>query len=193
MRQLRDAGDGRSCVLRAMRPRWRFVTRALLLMGICLLPSVAAGAELVYHVSVGSYSNYAYAVEALEEALGGLDGSFTIEEADLPQGLIFRVIGGPYLNREVAESLSQRARELGFESPWVLERQGWSAMSPNTLPGEGTESFLTAPPELRELAPLSGSSLSGSATPPPTREEVEHKLVEEAPPGYDLHRLRRKQ
>ena len=107
----------------------------------------------------------------------------------------YRVITGPYLTLEIADHMVDEAGRLGFESPWALVRDssatgigtGYRADAP------GSEPISTGEIEDFQLDVPTSASLDvpGYNAPIRTDEEVEHKLVDEAPSDYRLNRLHR--
>lgn len=165
-----------------------------LLVGAVALESRA---EPEYWVSVGSFRSYSDAEAAREQAGARLPDSLSIAEALLDSGLWYRVLAGPYLTPEIAGHMLEEARRQGFESPWVLIRENTlvgpigelSGYLPDAGPAAaeqtGLEHFrLDVPGE----TPL---DIPGFNAPVRPDEDVEHKLVSEAPENYRLNRLRR--
>jgi len=159
--------------------------------------SVPGLADSEYWVSVGSYRSYSEAEAAREKAGMRLPESFSISEANLDSGLWYRVMAGPYLTKEIADHMVDEARRQGFTSPWVLMREaelvgsideqlgGLLSSEPTSADEIDLQNFhLDVPDE----APM---DIPGFNAPTRPDTEQEHKLVDEAPSGYQLNQLHR--
>lgn len=164
-----------------------------------LLGALAPGgwADQEYWVSVGSYRSYAEAESARAAAGTRLPESFSIVEAQLDSGLWYRVLAGPYLTPEIADHMLDEARRQGFESPWILVSQTTLVGSV----GEGSGYLLESGPDADDEIDFEQSRLDvpdeapldvpGFNAPIRPDEDIEHKLVSEAPEDFRLHRLHR--
>ena len=162
--------------------------RWLLCAAISLFVSTAR-AEEQYWVAVGSYRNLGYAQEALDRANAALDESFVLSSLDIEAERWYRVMAGPYLTRGVAELTLVDAQLAGFETSWMLVTEA-SDLEADLADGYGSYD---------EYAPLDDGfeerydeyrddySFRENQEPAKTPREV----VDQAPEGYGLHKLRR--
>ena len=157
-------------------------------VGIGLLFLLTAGpirAENEYWVAVGSYQKLTNAEQAVRDASLQLAASFTMRQVDTASGTYFRVLSGPFLSFGIANSILTQAQYMGFESPWIIARENDG--SGTLLTGKFGEPVLNS-------TPLEPVELYGSEdTPGRTERQSEHRLVDEAPDDYHLHRLNRDQ
>ena len=162
--------------------------------------SIVAAAEAQYFVVLGSYSTWSQAEEARGKAAVKMSEPYTLASADTPRGTFHRVLAGPYLDKGRAASVLEKARVKGFVDAWLLAERmpipgGYLAAAGATNP---------LPPETQEVedrllsrggdpydAPVAPERSGAFDEAPETDDEQGPILVEEAPPGYDLHRLRR--
>ncbi|HEY5645125.1 MAG TPA: SPOR domain-containing protein [Pseudomonadales bacterium] len=164
---------------------------------VALLLAVLGRADDDYWVSVGSYRAFDQAQAAREQARARLPESFSVSEAMLDSGIWFRVLAGPYLTREIAEHMVEEARRQGFVSPWIL---AGSSSIRTDLADYGGDLLSSEPRSADEIdlddfaldvPDADRSGVPGFAAPMRSEPEKEHILVDEAPAGYRLNRLRR--
>ena len=99
---------------------------------VLLIVALEVSAETEFWVSVGSYQDRSNAEEALIRANALLPDPFTVTPADTPYGYYYRILAGPYLTRDTAETLRIAALGAGFDGAWLLAVDSGS-MSPLPL------------------------------------------------------------
>ncbi|MEM7101363.1 MAG: DUF5916 domain-containing protein [Pseudomonadota bacterium] len=154
--------------------------------------------EFQYWVSVGSYQDESGAQKALTLAGEKLTEPFSVFGTQTPKGYFYRVASGPYFNREAAEAQVRQARELGFPGAWLWADRDevFSTSEPfdtdlsSTYESDydlgGSEDYTL--PSYDEL-PLDDTEDSDSNL--ILEREIPEELVDEAPEGYKLNKLRR--
>lgn len=167
-------------------------------IGACfglLLACAAAAAESQYFVVLGSYTTMGHAEEAKAQAAEKLPEPYSLVAADTPRGTYYRVMAGPYLGKQRATGMLEKARATGFADAWLLAEP--SLVSP-TYSGLDTPLLETEEVEDRLLsaggdyeAPPRADPVAPRADAPSEADDDGPVLIEEAPPGYELHRLRR--
>ncbi len=155
---------------------------------------------------LGSYNDLEHADEAKARAALHLPESYSVVPADTAGGFFYRVLAGPYFEKDRANGKIDEARELGFSESWLLAAEAsggglyLAADGSYAFPDQGSDDLTE---ELDE-GPKGGTGASGqrweSAPATPDSEDFEGEaaegakeriLVEEAPPGYQLNKLRR--
>ncbi len=176
------------------------------LLTICLSASSSSWAETEYFVVLGSYNDLEHAEEAKSRAALHLPEAYSVVPADTAGGFFYRVLAGPYFEKDRANGKIDEARELGFSESWLLAAEAsggglyLAADGSYAFPDQESDS-LTAEPD-SSLDDGTGPSDRGweSAPATPDSEDFEGEaaegareriLVEEAPPGYQLNKLRR--
>jgi hypothetical protein len=157
---------------------------------LVLLLSVTARAEVEYWISVGSYQNLINAEIAQREASARLPESFSITQAETDSGFFYRVLAGPYLTREIADHMLGESRRQGFESAWILAAEtGLSTLGSSPVDPLSTDYEYDLPTYERQdpedLPPIELEERPDRST--------DHQMIDEAPEGYNLHRLNRDQ
>jgi hypothetical protein len=163
------------------------------------LVCASASAESQYYVVLGSYATMTRAEEAQVQASERLPEAYGLVAADTPEGIYYRVVAGPYLGKERADTMLDRARSTGFADAWLLEEA--SPLSEDYLSSSylALETLSTETDDVEDRL-LTGDGAYDAPPPEPARRNTDGPseegdggpiLVEEAPPGYELHRLRR--
>lgn len=172
--------------------------RVLCCVACLLFVAIAAplSADSEYWVSVGSYRDLTGAEAAQNSAGSKLTETFTVVQAETDTGLWYRVQCGPYLTREIADDVLGQAKAAGFESAWILMSDSGTVTMPMTdgydhdlleqEPDLGTFDPDAAVRNVPEAEPV---DIPGFNAPVREEREVEHKLIDQAPPGYKLNRL----
>ena len=182
-----------------------FVVTTVIAWGFA--PGVTAADR--YWVSLGSFSELAGAEQLRDRALASFP-QIGVVPAESPVGFVYRVVEGPLPTRESADALLVRARDMGFVDAWVvvLDEASETLSSVETLSSAETSGYTSAAAtsglvrdEYRStLESYDDSSGYDAASSDESAdfddgysalERSEHVLVEEAPPGYGLHRLHR--
>ncbi len=172
---------------------------------ICLfaLSGTQAFAEQQFWVSVGSYKTAENAERAMTSARDMMSESFAVLGVDTPNGYFYRVAAGPFLTRDIAESRVQSAQSLGFNGAWMWAGQS-ETFSSNTvstsssaistssyeddLPALDAEYNFDDTDELYRELDTTGESYDAESE---TEAGKVPELIEEAPDGYRLNKLRR--
>ena len=189
--------------------------RWLLCAGIFLSFSGVARAEEQFWVAVGSYRDRGYAEEARDKANAALNEAYTVSSIDIDTDRWYRVLTGPYVSRGVAELTLVEAQQAGFESTWMLagdpvdaglddqdsyadyDRYGDDEASDEYSEyGDYSEyeEYARLPDYESSYPPLESDQPPAATTPQDdTRRaaKIPSELVDEAPAGYGLHKLRR--
>ena len=160
---------------------------------LCFAP---AQAQLQYWVSVGSYKDAEVAQRALSSANAQLTQPFSVIGTDTSKGYFYRVASGPYTDRNSAEDQVTQARALGFTGAWIWADQDdvFSGATAYELPL--TDDDYTLPdddyslPDYEDLAPLPLDETDSESGLIDDR-NIPDELVDEAPEGYKLNKLRR--
>jgi len=82
----------------------------------------AAAANGSFWVAVGSFQDAAVATRVVKEASSRLNETFSVQQADTPNGLVERVAMGPFESREDAQSAQDRAKAAGYPDSWIFSR-----------------------------------------------------------------------
>ncbi len=152
-----------------------------------LLVAVNASAEPEYWVSVASTGELGIAERIQREAGERLAEPFSLEPADTHKGFYYRVMTGPFFDLDRARRLLADAQRAGFDQAWVVPREGGEYSLGNFERTE-VDDVLDTPSDYRLSDPLPDLVPERSE-----REPSEHQLIEDAPEGYRLNRLRRNQ
>jgi len=143
---------------------------------------------------VGSYQNLINAEISQRDASSLLPESFSITQANTDKGFFYRVVAGPYLTREIADHMMNEARRGGFSGAWVLATEVGLASSSLLGSEESSDEFeFSLPDEIPDYESPSLPDFPDSDRPVPEERSSEHELKDEAPEGYNLHRLYRDQ
>lgn len=149
-----------------------------------------AAAELQYWVSVGSYRDPAIADEMLAEAAAKMGESFSLVTATTDSGYFYRVATGPYLTRELAEDRVRSAQDAGYISAWLwAEESDFASTQVLDTAGPSDLSYDFDLPDYD--ADDDFNSRIGADDELSSRRVPVPELVDEAPAGYQLNRMRR--
>lgn len=143
-------------------------------MGMTLCSGVSAG-EVQHWVNLASVADPETAQEIRDRATAVVPDRFFIVPVETDAGRAYRVSGGPYLRESLAEQLLGEVRRAGFAEAWISRAPAMHSDTPGV--GAAAEQTDAAPPAGLDPALYDGV---GSAA-----------LVDRAPPGHALHRLRR--
>ncbi len=164
---------------------------ASLVAVLLLLPAVA---QAEYWITVGSFHDLDAAELTRAEATRLLPETFTVARAETDSGIWYRVLAGPYLSREIADHMRDEARRAGFEQAWILAQEsGELAMagySGSYLSDPGLEPAAVEPFDEGQAGMATAAEPAEGSRQAP-EEKAARTLIDEAPPGYQLHRLRR--
>ena len=147
---------------------------------LALLCADSGYADTEFWISVGSYQDIEHAEKFREHASLRLQEAFTVSPAETPSGYFYRVMAGPFLQRESAEYTLQKVHEAGFADAWMLTTEGPVSLYRTT---NFDELDIDLPPigELPVIPQL------------PAIKKIKPRLepVREAPEDYQLHKLHR--
>ncbi len=166
----------------------------IILLFFAALLTQNAHAELQYWVSVASYKQADEAEAARAKIAQQMTESFAVIGTETGKGYYYRVAAGPYLTRSLAEDRVQSARALGFTSAWL-----WADESDLNY---SDSSVLTLDDDYSLDLPDYSSDMESNAVYDDTEDTLDEAdliqrrkappaVVEEAPPGYKLNRMRR--
>lgn len=192
-------------------------------MQLAALTMLAAGlvspvhADTQYWVAIGSFQNEDNALRQLDAAQRSFSDAQVVT-ASTAQGLVYRVVQGPFVQRASAESEVVSAIAAGFDDAWLLALNdeddlgvaGYATYDatlaatdayptsdgdlPDYVPSYPTDTsaaFGLDPDRFNDTdtySPRDNSGVSGFGTARSAREPAT-ELVTEAPPGFSLHRL----
>ncbi|MEM7079987.1 MAG: DUF5916 domain-containing protein [Pseudomonadota bacterium] len=163
-----------------------------------LLISNPAAAQVEYWVSVSSFQQQNNAERGLREAQARLSEKFAIIGKETGIGYYYRVAAGPFNTREDAESRVLAARDAGFGAAWLWVDQAATFADNLVLEASSTNDYDDLDRALSELgfdetddlyAPTQSLDTDQDAT--LLRGQPVPEIVEEAPEGYQLNKLRR--
>ena len=176
---------------------FRFLRISLYLMAILSAPSSVANSE--YWVAVGSYRDLNGAETVRAEATRLLPESFTVSQFETDGGYWYRVLAGPYLSRGIADHMREEAIRVGFDNAWILATKTGDLPYPD-MAGSRLSDFpdtdlLEDYESLRSDAGSysggTGNRLGDDETDISVQERA-RELVDEPPPGFQLHRMQRR-
>ena len=173
--------------------------RAPILLLMVLLSCGAAApafAERQYWVSIASYSDPEAAEQAMAEATDKLSERLAVIGTATTKGYYYRVATGPYMTRELAEDRLISSQAAGYASAWIWSDDE-SAFIGATFSADDDlgfeEEYLfddTFDDSLPTRTFFDEAPSEDDADLIRKREEVP-ELVEDAPEGYKLNKLRR--
>lgn len=167
---------------------------ALLLAGILAAPAAAATS---YWVSIGAFRAPEAAAALAADAASALAIPFSARAADVPgQGLLHRVLAGPYATRHEAQGRAAQIRTRGFNDAWVVAIDGaapplYAAPSTAAAPPTAADSDLPPVDVLLErlpdapVAPASRPAPAATAAEAPSRQV--RRLAARSPPREQGH------
>ena len=171
---------------------------------LLMLASPLAWSEQQFWVTVGSFQGAEAAEQAREKAAADLSESFSVVGAQTGKGYFYRVASGPYATREAADGRLQDARRRGYPQAWIWADDS-STFSFGSLADDdyadqysteyGTSDLglgmdLQDYPADLDMTLEYDETLQSDAEVIDTHEALP-ELVEEAPSGYQLNRMRR--
>ncbi len=157
-----------------------------LVFALCVQIAGSVSAEETFWVAVASFISEESAQTNRVETAERTSEPVALRGMDTSVGYRYRVLLGPYADRNRAEQVAAQADLDGFSGAWVFhDSDGGSAGStlPETYDFDDEYPSYEAYPEADDL---------NAAEQTQAREKSpEPKLVEKAPAGYELHKLRR--
>ena len=176
---------------------------------LALLFAGASQAAVEYWIAVASYRDLDDAESARSRASEMLPESFSVSQVELDSGLWFRVLAGPYLTRDIADHILSEATRNGFDRAWMLSAEAavvsgadYTLSDPSLAHEYRVEDYGADLPPLEPIdtdserysVPASEpANIPGFNAPVRPDRSEEHKLIDEAPDGYQLHELSRDQ
>lgn len=171
----------------------RFFCTLVVLVGWLPVASLAQQ----YWLTVGSYQSIETAEKARAQAAANLIDAFAVMGAQTDRGYFYRVVSGPFMTRALADERRTSAREQGYPQAWI-----WidATASFTPLPGDADDSAMDFETSQRAYSTYDygtavdslyaddgetrAAALIDKRSTPPV-------LVDEAPPGYQLNKMRR--
>lgn len=164
-----------------------------------------ASAESEYWVSIASYSTLEGASEVRDRASDVFPHELIIEPLWSESGrLLYRVMAGPWADRAEAERVLQRAHATRYPDAWLLgprasphleDTQAGPASAPAAVPAAVSAAAPAAAPAPETSTRPPGRATAATEQRDPAREAARRfaapTVVERAPPGHQLHKLRR--
>lgn len=183
------------------------IATALLLTSVCWLLPLSAFGAVQFWVTVGSFTTPDIAEKVGGEASQKLGKSFVAMRVETSKGVYFRVVSGPYTDRDTADDHIRSAHAAGYTGAWIWSAEetifapSSEALSELTEQVSGSnedefsfefdeldasiEDLLRDDDYLNDLPPLEPSVQL------PAGSDDAHQLIEKAPAGYNLNKLRR--
>ena len=167
------------------------MSRSLLV--IALLVSLPAYGASQYWVAVGSYSSMPQAEKGRALLAQRVVESLSIITADADGVLRYRVMAGPYDTSIAAAQARDSASGSGVVGAWIAQLDV-DLVPESSGTGEGIDAYTDTDwstdyaDDFPELELDNTQSETNQLAP---REKIERKLVDQAPAGYQLHRLNR--
>ena len=165
----------------------------LLFVGLSVPPAVAD-----HWIAVGSFKNRDAAEKGLLQATAKTSESLSVVASESSAGIYYRVSAGPYATLVDAKRALPDVLDAGLSGAWIWQLKSFASVA-NAERSEPIRARLSSAladidgldfPELDEtVLPRRSRAVSSMRTnSSPT--EVQD-APQEAPPGYQLHRLRR--
>ena len=177
---------------------------------VLLTAPLSVRAETQYWVSVGSFSEQNNAAAQRDRVSGVFDDDFSVIGSATDRGYFYRVASGPYLTRELAEDRVRAARDQGFSGAWLWVDDSSvfdanavtlgdtyydSSVPANTgavtLGGAGEDYSLSDYSATDDYTSSSETAYDYAEEDGIMSREKVPQLVEEAPAGFKLNKLRR--
>jgi hypothetical protein len=169
----------------------------------CLIPQSTYG-DLQYWVSISSYEKRETADRAMADMAGKVNDAVSVIGVQTDIGYFFRVVSGPFLTRELAEDRVREVQSQGFATAWLWpdgDNSGEDAYSTTSYDSNyDTEYQSEYQSDFDSELPDYSSDLEYDQSTPyddeadaALREKRESapEMVEDAPPGFKLNKLRR--
>jgi hypothetical protein len=173
-----------------------------------VLASPVAWAQQQFWVTVGSFQSTETAEQAREKAVAELAESFAVVGAQTGKGYFYRVASGPYATREQADERLQRAWRQGYPQAWIWAddssafgmsgagRDEYTTQYSTDFSSEYGSTDLDLGIDLGDYPADLDATLEYDETLSTDTEVIDtHEalpvLVDDAPPGYQLNRMRR--
>ncbi len=168
---------------------------------LALLWSYPAAAELQYWVSVGSFQSQENAHKAAQVALDSLGEQFSVVGVSTAGGFYHRVASGPFRSRELADDRLRSARNSGFDGAWlwVDQESVFSQATTASVEYQSLDEISYDEYDLGSIEDYDADLYNEDYEPQFNPDDAELRarrvevpeLVEQAPEGYSLNKLRR--
>ena len=165
------------------------IPREFLTFWFCIFitgPTLAAD----YWISIGSFKDRSAAEQGLIDARKRSSQSIAVVAQPSEDGIRYRVSAGPFTTKNEAQSALTQIKEDGFGGAWVWQLKEY-------VGGDASSSLLNPSGEYVGLADMIFDNLPETSTESANSEipgvsiSVKSMEVPEAPPGYQLNKLRR--
>ena len=162
------------------------------LLAVVLLATQAQAADQ-YWVAVASFSSEEAAQTGAQRLGRTLAEPLSVHGSQTGVGYRYRVLAGPYADRPAAVAAVEQARAAGVLDAWAFaDRDGAVQATPVAVTAYEDSAGTSLYGENDEYEPLQETQTYPTwQQQTAERSEADRKLVEEPPPGYRLHRLRR--
>ena len=140
-----------------------------------------------YWVALGVFERLEGAQRERESAATVLADVLLLPQ-NTDEGFLYRVLQGPHSDRTEAEAAVRNAQSLGFGEAWLFIDRGELGAAPAPSPAAPRR---LASPRAPAPVPRYAPSDPAPSEPAPPISVGQEALVEEAPEGFGLHRLRR--
>ena len=150
-------------------------------------------------ISVGSFKNRDMAEKGLLQAQTKTSEPLSVVASSSNAGINYRVSAGPYATRADAKRVLPLLSGAGLSGAWIWQlKQFASSQDSNVMRSQTDMSTsnsmmnldLLNLPELDD-AVLAREARAAESMRAEVKQPVAEELAEQAPPGYQLHRLRR--
>jgi len=168
------------------------VRARLIILLLCIFPVGHAAAEEQYWGIVGSFQNIDSAQGARADASELMTDSLAVIGTETDRGFFYRVAIGPFMTQSLAQDRIERARNRGFSDAWLWRDDGDGTNYESSLFSTGAyDDWIEEDFEDLSLDIDRGSQAREDDADMIQRRKTPPPVVDEAPPGYKLNKLRR--
>ena len=164
---------------------------------VLLLGSHSAAAD--HWISVGSFKNRDMAEKGLLQAQAKTSEPLSVVASESNAGINYRVSAGPYVTAADAKRVRPVLLRAGLSGAWIWQLKQFASASPS--PGAKSRQEVGSGLNMADLDLLNFPELDEAVIARDARaaqsmrveraKPVADDIPEQAPPGYQLHRLRR--
>lgn len=164
-----------------------------------ILGIASIGANADHWISVGSFKNRDMAEQGLLQAQAKTAEPLSVVASNGKAGINYRVSAGPYATKAEANRVLPTLTQAGLSGAWIWRLQEFASAATNTPASAPRSSALSRGtavldsfefPELDE-AVFARETRAAESMRAQTKPSTDEEISEQAPPGYQLHRLRR--
>lgn len=164
-----------------------------------ILGIASIGANADHWISVGSFKNRDMAEQGLVQAQAKTAETLSVVASDGKTGINYRISAGPYATRAEASRVLPILAQAGLSGAWIWRMQGYASAATSipaptprsTTPPRGNSALDSFEfPELDE-AVFTRETRAAESMRAQAKPSMSEEISERAPPGYQLHRLRR--